>query len=395
MVNEGLVVLMMHDKQNAHSRIDWIAPLEHLYAAVGIPDAWNILLDELCVLLHARSALLFTPCPQMLDLPYHHSSQYSIDTARDYIECFVHEDAYNAAAISKNMFTMGMVATGDDLVPLPELRRTRFYNEFLLKHHQGNLLASIPYAPDNQFGLAPMVLSFYRPADHMPFGQAEVDCLNRLMPHIQRAWLLHNQILYYKSLHVQLQMVLDQLSHGLIIVGGDQQVRFANAIAKQFLSAVYLRDVAASRQSVLGLPEAVVNMLKYRQDKTVACARLRLDSNQQWYVVATRNLFPVGNVSEYAGLVDATTMTIWVIRGCLENQYAVDLMAQFFSLTPAEANVLRYLLQGVPLKKISMMLGVSQTTIRSHVNAMLDKTLSARQQDLIHLASQFEFLATI
>lgn len=385
-----------------HINTNWTNPLEALYSAVGEPKLWNAALDALCEVLQAHSALLFTPCPQLLDLPHHHSKNYSIDTAKDYIENFVDDDVYTVAALSNDLIRCGGVGTGEELVPMLQLKKTRFFNEFLVKHNQGHLLTSVPFSPHNQHQLLPIVISFYRPIQQQPFTENDVATLTKLMPHVQRAWLLHDQAIKYASLNSAMEIALNQLSHGLLILGGAGEMRFANHVAKGFLSTLYLCELKTARDSNITLPKSIISVANMAASEKLICKKIVLGENDQWYVVA----MPLRQASKLYGdksstepfnqhEVAAQSSIIWLTKDTLDNKTNIDLIAELFKLTATETKVLRLLLKNQSPRQIAEKLDNKIATIRSHLGAILTKTSTKRQQDLIRLASVFEFIETL
>jgi DNA-binding CsgD family transcriptional regulator len=65
---------------------------------------------------------------------------------------------------------------------------------------------------------------------------------------------------------------------------------------------------------------------------------------------------------------------------------ALQLM-QMFGLTQAEARLAHALVQGSTVDEYAEAQGLAMPTVRSQVRAVLDKTRTARQQDLVRLLS--------
>ena len=65
----------------------------------------------------------------------------------------------------------------------------------------------------------------------------------------------------------------------------------------------------------------------------------------------------------------------------------VELMQSLFDLTAAEARVARLLASGDRLDDIAASGGVSRNTVRSQLRAVMEKTGSSRQQDVVALLS--------
>ena len=373
----------MNNNDNA-----WTDALDHLYGAVGKPELWTVALDSLCELLNAHSALIFTPCPQLLDMPHHWSSRYSPETIKDYLENFVLEDPYNVAASSRGLFKMGLVVTGDQLVPMSHLKKTRFFNDFSIKHNQGQLLASLPFWVDNSHDLPAIVLSFYRPVHHPAFLETEANLLNKLLPHVQRAWLLHDQLEKYKTLNSALTSALNQLSHGVMIITPKGAMRFANTSAKRFLSDIYLSELKNKKSNRIGLPASVLDVMAIVAREKISCKKVLLNQNEEWFVVAVS----IKNLSHLQEEGDSDDVVVWLTKNDQKCKTSIDLIAELFNLTLTEGKVLESLLKNQTPQQISEMLGVKISTVRSHITALLLKTNSNRQQDLIRLASSFTFL---
>lgn len=369
---------------------DWTQPLDQLYSAVGKPELWQAALDSLCETVGADSALIFTPCPQLLDMRHHWSSKYSADTIHDYLQNFLLEDPYNASASSRDLFRMGSVITGDELVPMSHLKTTRFYHEFLVKHNQGQLLVGLPFLLDNPHNLPTVVLSFYRSASQSAFSEHEVSVLNKLLPHIQRAWLLHDQAEKYKTLNTALEGALNQLSHGVLILNQQGAMRFANAAAKRFLSSVYLSELKNQKNNMIGLPTALLDVVSVAANKKMSCKKVMLNRSDEWFVVAAK----LKHIPHFQNEGSGDDVVVWLTKNDQQRKTSADLIAELFNLTLSEGKVLERLFQNQTPQEIAEILDVKISTVRTHLASLLAKTNSKRQQDLIRLAAAFEFIDT-
>lgn len=370
------------------SNADWTAALEPLYNAVGKPELWPAALDSLCKVVNAHSALMYTPCPQLLDMPHYWSSCYAPETIKDYLENFVLEDPYNAAGSSQDLFKMGVVVTGEQLVPMNHLKTTRFFNDFLTKHNQGQLLAAIPFGLDNSHDLPPVVLSFYKPVSQPAFFEDETKLLNKLLPHVQRAWLLHDQLERGKTLNIALTGVLNQLSHGVLILTPKGAMRFANTAAKHFLSSIYLSELKSYKKNTIGLPTSVLDVIGIASRKEVSCKKVLLNQTDEWFIVAAK----IKKLPHLRGDADSDDIAVWLTKNNQQYKTSSDLIRELFNLTLSEAKVLEYLLKNHTPQEISVLLDVKISTVRTHLTSLLAKTNSKRQQDLIRLTTSFTFL---
>src|ERR1700682_2146578 len=69
-----------------------------------------------------------------------------------------------------------------------------------------------------------------------PFGQGELDLLQFLIPHIQRAYLLHFQISDLKRRNESLQTALDTVPTAMVLLGPSEEIVALNQSAKRLAS---------------------------------------------------------------------------------------------------------------------------------------------------------------
>ncbi|NOT14842.1 MAG: helix-turn-helix transcriptional regulator [Methylotenera sp.] len=372
--------------------LDWTYPLDAIYGAVGKPALWGNALDAICEVLQADTALLFTPCKQLLDLPHHYSKRYKIGTIQDYLENFVLEDPYNSSAASNDLFKMGNIIIGDELIHHSHLQNTRFFKEFCLKHQQGHLLASIPFGEDNAYQLPTTVLAFYKPAHDESFTQNNVEVLRKLLPHVQRAWLLHQQALQYQTLNHTLEVALNQLNHGVLVLNADGKMTFANALAKRLISSFYLAEIKSTKQS-LGLPIKVLEISQLAKTQQIVCRKVTLNNQVLTIVASPLKSLPQWQSQFIANQAELGVM-VWIFNDYQQSNTSVGLMTHLFNLTLAETKVLELLLSSHTPRQIAESLDVKITTVRTHLAALLFKTETERQQDLIRLAAVFTTIDT-
>jgi DNA-binding CsgD family transcriptional regulator len=76
--------------------------------------------------------------------------------------------------------------------------------------------------------------------------------------------------------------------------------------------------------------------------------------------------------------------TLLVIREPrAESHNPVAIAARVFGLTPAQVQVLAFLAQGHTPEAISDIIGISSTTVRSHLSELFRRTGTGRQADLL------------
>ena len=96
------------------------------------------------------------------------------------------------------------------------------------------------------------------------------------------------------------------------------------------------------------------------------------------------HLMPLARRSE-AG----ATAAIFVHRAAPTSTIAPDLVGRTFGLTPAERRVLAHITEAGSVAETAERLRISQTTVKTHLSRIFDKTGTARQADLVKLLAGF------
>jgi DNA-binding CsgD family transcriptional regulator len=96
----------------------------------------------------------------------------------------------------------------------------------------------------------------------------------------------------------------------------------------------------------------------------------------------------VGN-RRLAGIGYSATAAVFVRRAALDLASPLETLAETYRLTPAETRVLAAVIDGGGVPEASRALGVSETTVKTHLRHVFDKTGTKRQAELVKLAAGF------
>jgi DNA-binding CsgD family transcriptional regulator len=86
-----------------------------------------------------------------------------------------------------------------------------------------------------------------------------------------------------------------------------------------------------------------------------------------------------------AGLVYSATAALFVRKADIDATSAPELIGKAFQLTPSELRVLLAIVQVGGVPEVATALGVAETTIKTHLSRLFDKTGTRRQADLVKL----------
>lgn len=302
-------------------------------------------------------------------------------TTRAYLDGYASQDPYVHAARAKGMWRTGVVALGNDLLPVEEFQATKFYKEFGRYHsYAGGGIAAVIVAENEVFGILSAC-----PTGEKAFGQAEVALFRQLLPHLQTALYIRRELLTQSAIGRGALATLDRLSFPVFLCDAHSRVVHRNRAAsatvsgealcveRGFLSCANAHQTARLRRMIetIGRPD--------HQDEEL--------SRQMWLPTASGRIrIVIASVTT----ADSFLPSSYLVAVCaIDPQYvpvdALDALRAAFALTKAEARVGVVLLRGESVEAIARALSVSQHTVRSHLKQLFAKTNTSRQAALIRV----------
>jgi DNA-binding CsgD family transcriptional regulator len=90
---------------------------------------------------------------------------------------------------------------------------------------------------------------------------------------------------------------------------------------------------------------------------------------------------------QHAGMIYSAVAAVFVHRASLEIPSAMETMAKLYKLTPSELRVLAALSEVGGVPAVAEVVGISQATVKTHLQGLFAKTGTNRQTDLVKLAA--------
>jgi DNA-binding CsgD family transcriptional regulator len=90
-----------------------------------------------------------------------------------------------------------------------------------------------------------------------------------------------------------------------------------------------------------------------------------------------------------AGAAYSATAALFVYKAALTAPSPPEVIARHYNLTPTELRVLLGIVNVGGVPEVAEALGVSVSTVRSHLAAVFEKTATGRQADLVKLVAAF------
>ena len=285
---------------------------------------------------------------------------------------------------------VGQVVSISDLMPYDEFRQGRFYHEWA--RPQGWIDAAHAVLEKSATGC--VYLSVIRgEAD----GMVDAEMRRRMglvVPHVRRAALIGKAVDLKQAQVAKFTDILDGLSVSILLVDAGGRIVHANTAghgilhAGDVLRAADGRLIASDAQVDQTLREAFAaadNGDVAPGNEGIALPLTARDGEH--YIV---HMLPLtSGQHRNASLVSCAVAALFVRKVEMEPPSLPTLISKTFSLTPTELRVLLAIVDVGGVPEVAEALGVAETTVRTHLGRLFDKTGTGRQADLVKLVAGF------
>lgn len=225
------------------------------------------------------------------------------------------------------------------------------------------------------------VLELDRPPDRAPFGAAEVEGLERLLPGLQ---LAVRCLLRSAAIDMQAR-VFNRLPVAVAQIGENREILFHNHALGYLLAQADGLRVASDRIRACAVQEDRV--LADRVRRAIAGIRaddllpIRRPSGRPAYLV---HIGPLGHHAHRRPANAGTAMLVALSPGDCDRDTIVR-FGTAYGLTGAEIRIVQFMLEGQGVDDIAGRLQGSANTVRWHLKSIYAKTGAAGQADLVRL----------
>lgn len=347
-----------------------------LYEAAFFPERWPGILDRLAAIAGARGGVVFTADPASGILRSTASAAIEVEFRRYASEgwLFRGERLPRASRIRRAGFVVD-----HDIFTDVELAADPTYRDFLRPLGLGWAAGTALELPTGNV----VIISLERDYARGPVEPKAIVKLDVLRPHLARSTLTAARLQLARA--EAAATTLQQLGLPAIVLDGQGRAVVANSLIDDLSDVVRW---GARNQIALSDPVAEAQLrtalagLEVDAAPTVRSFAVRSDRTTR---ALAAHLLPIrGRASDlFAGAAALLILT----PATAPNAPPVELIQSLFDLTAAEAHVARSLAGGERIDDIAATSGVSRNTVRSQLQAVMDKTGSRRQQDVVALLS--------
>jgi DNA-binding CsgD family transcriptional regulator/PAS domain-containing protein len=281
------------------------------------------------------------------------------------------------------------ILTVPDLVPYDEFRRGRFYQEWA--EPQGWADAAMVALTRTASCCAYLSI-----ARHETSGMVDTEMRRRLgliVPHMRRAVSIHRTIESKEAETATFADIFDGMNAGVILIDANCGIVHANAAGRDILSngdllrSVGGRLAAGDSNADQTLRETVAGIEQNDAESGAKSTVLTLAARDGERYLA--HVLPLTSVARRGASARAAAAAMFVRKAALEAPSPPEVIRSSYNLTPAELRVLLAIVEigGVP--DVAAALGIADTTVKTHLSRLFEKTGAARQADLVKLVAAY------
>jgi DNA-binding CsgD family transcriptional regulator len=359
-----------------------------IYDAALDPALWPHVLEHTCSYVEGVAAAIMSHDSAHKNAQFYFSWGDDPHYSKTYHETYVKLNPAITTAVLQ--VKVGEVSSYLDMIPRDEYQNSRFYKEWA--GPQGYIDSVQATLDKSATSFAAVVV-----LRHVRQGIVDDGVRRRmalLAPHFRRAVAIGKVIDLHKVSATTLAGTLDGLAAGVFLVDDGARIVHANTSGHVLLADGHVLtehqgrlsavDVEADRTlrdvfATAGIDDAAAGA------KGIAVP-LVADDGQRWLA----HVLPLASgTRREARLIYAAAAAVFVRRARLDLPSPLETITDLYQLTAAEMRVLMAIVNigGVP--DVAPVLGVSEATVKTHLQHIFEKTGASRQADLVKLVAGF------
>lgn len=352
-----------------------------IYDSAVDPDLWPIALELVAGLIGGQTASIGisdamtreTLIRTTWGVPEPFLSNYS-----HYVASMPFYEAYARMSVEE-------AKAGSSMYDMDAFRRSEFYEKWAKPQGLQDVAALCIMNDSRRFGLFGVNTGDDRPL----VGPRDLDVIRLLTPHIRRAASI-SDLLDISALSArQMEAALDVLDTGILLVDANLKVLHANEAGVAALEcgkglATHSGRLTAQWPKTLEAIEAAVARAA-RSDLAMGRSGFSVPAPEDGHPTIILHVLPVCHSPARRELASAATAAIFVSSTTSATTALVDALAALYDLSRAESITLTHIANGQTQSQTAAKLGVSDSTVKTHLSKVFKKTETSRQPELARL----------
>lgn len=344
--------------------------IDLIYEAAFVPSAWTAVLEQLAVLTGSEGGVIFAGAPSAP--PRFIASEKVADAMAAYASGGTGANSRPALALAKNHFGF---LRDIDFLPVEDFGRDCQQRE-LRRFGLGWQVGTV--APLLTRELA--VLTLDRAYNKGPHEAEHVALLDQLRPHLTRTMMMSARL--GMTIAETTLGTLDAIGLPALVINRSRQVLAVNELAQDHPILVPLARGGLALKHDLADRLFQASLQAGLEGSSTRLCSVPVPAVNERPAMVVHALPLRGQAHDLLSGAE-----ILVVINTLDDRQAADgsILRGLFDLTAAEARLAQNLMRGATIAQISGETSVSVATLRSQLRALLAKTGTQRQADLIGL----------
>jgi DNA-binding CsgD family transcriptional regulator/PAS domain-containing protein len=356
-----------------------------IYDAALDPALWTDVLEQACEFVGGSAASLYSKEVVGRKGAARYNWNMPAESLATYFNDYVR---FDPVTVSQFFFQVGDIYSITDLMPYQEFVATPVYQQWAKPNGWVDHLAATLDKSANGFAL----FGVFRSESQGLVDDRMRHRMRLLVPHMRRAVLIGDVIDVHKAGSSALSDAFDAIDCSVFLVDRSGRIAFANEAGQALLgqgkilscpqnvltpvdshAARILRDVVAAASggdSAIGAGGIAVPLSK--------------QPGHNWLA----HVLPLTSGTRLRkGRVHSAVAAVFVRKASTEASPPIETVARLYKLSPGEARILQAMLNVSGVSKIAAALGLSEATVKTHLQHLFAKTGVRRQTDLVKLVA--------
>ena len=283
-------------------------------------------------------------------------------------------------------FPSEQVASIADIMPYDEFLQSRFYREWAQPQGFVDSASAVLDKSVTAFAL----ICVYRNAANGLVDGTMRRRMQLIVPHVRRAVMIGKAIDLKTAEGAGLADALDGLAAAMFLVDARGRIVHCNVSGRDMLDE---RDILYGQQEILTAadPQAAQNLHNEiaavsSDDAAIGAGSVAVvlssPPDQRWLA----HVLPLtSGARRRAGAAYCAAAAVFVHKTSLDTPSSLETIARIYKLTPSELRVFAAAVDVGGVSAIAKALGISQATVKTHLQNLFEKTGQRRQTDLMKL----------
>ena len=276
-----------------------------------------------------------------------------------------------------------------DILPYDEFLASRVYLEWARPQGLVDHIAAVLDKSATSFA----AFGIFRHARDGVVGEEERRRMRLIVPHVRRAVLIARVIDLKPEESANLADGLDTLNAGMFLLGAEGRIVHANLAGHGMLADGELLRASGGR--LLARDPDIDHDLHEtlsaaaNGDAAVGSMGISLPLRAASGARYVAHLLPLTARARRARIPHTAVAAMFVHDATLETPSAPEVIARAYRLTPTELRVLLAIAEIGGAPEVAEALGIGETTVKTHLGRLFEKTGARRQVDLVKLVAGF------